>query len=303
MWEWFNTPLFPDTMTALNGVVEYWITAIALALLMLELIRYAWKRRMDWSLVGDTLTNFVTFAAFVVVTYGLLAVIYVAAYYSAWNNTPWQLEVTPLTALLCLLLADLAYYWEHRFLHRVGVGWATHTVHHSSPHFNISVAFRFGPMDGFWPLFFHLPLVLMGFNPLLVFAAEALVQIYQTLLHTEFVRKLPRPIEAIFNTPSHHRVHHGSNARYIDRNYGGILIIWDRLFGTFAREVEPVRYGLTEPINSVNPLTVWFHGFTRLARNISKASSGTALYAVLFGPQAEPGADRAIAHTPSQARS
>ncbi|MEM8563385.1 MAG: sterol desaturase family protein [Pseudomonadota bacterium] len=301
MWDWLNTPLFPDTMAELNGVIEYWIVALALALLLLELIRYAWQKRMSWSLLGDTLSNFATFFAFVIVTYGLLAVIYVATYYTVWNNISWQLEVTPLTALLCLLLADLAYYWEHRFLHRVGVGWATHTVHHSSPHFNISVAFRFGPMDGFWPLFFHLPLVLMGFDPLLVFAAEALVQLYQTLLHTETVRKLPRPIEAFFNTPSHHRVHHGSNARYIDRNYGGILIIWDRLFGTFAREVEPVCYGLTEPLQSVNPVKIWFHGFTRLARNIACATSGKDFYAALFGPQSEHGTDRATRPTQPQA--
>ena len=153
-------------------------------------------------------------------------------------------------------------------MHRVNLGWATHTVHHSSQHFNISVAYRFGPMDAVWPLFFSVNLVLLGFNPFVVFFAEAIVQLYQTVLHTEAVKKLPRPIEYLFNTPSHHRVHHGVNRQDWDKNYAGILIIWDRLFGTFEAEQEPVRYGVSEPVNSANPITIFLHGFYRLARDI-----------------------------------
>ena len=172
------------------------------------------------------------------------------------------------TVIVCVVLADFMYYWEHRFSHRVGIAWATHTVHHSSPHFNISVAYRFGPMDALWSMFFYIPLVVVGFNPFLVVFAETIVLLYQTVLHTEVIGKLPKPIEAVMNTPSHHRVHHGKNERYIDKNYAGVFIIWDRLFGTFAEEKERVVYGITEPVNSVNPFVVFFHGLTRLWRNI-----------------------------------
>ena len=153
-------------------------------------------------------------------------------------------------------------------MHRVNMAWATHTVHHSSQHFNISVAYRFGPMDAVWPLLFSINLVLLGFNPFVVFFAEMFVQVYQTLLHTEVVKKLPRPIEAIFNTPSHHRVHHGVNRVYWDKNYAGIFIIWDRLFGTFVEEKETVRYGVSEQLETANPFSVFFHGFARLFRDV-----------------------------------
>ena len=110
----------------------------------------------------------------------------------------------------------------------------------------------------FFHFFFHLPLALMGFNPILIFLSESIVQLYQTLLHTEVVKKLPKPIEKIMNTPSHHRVHHGSNKQYHDKNYARIFIIWDRIFGTFAEEKEKVIYGITNALNSVNPFKVFF---------------------------------------------
>ena len=153
-------------------------------------------------------------------------------------------------------------------MHRCGLGWATHTVHHSSPHFNISVAYRFGPLDSTIPFFFHIPLLLLGFHPAVLIISEGFVQLYQTMLHTEAVGKFSRPVEAVMNTPSHHRVHHGSNAQYIDKNYAGIFIIWDKMFGTFAEEQEEVVYGITAPLNTVNPFVVFFHGFTRLSRQM-----------------------------------
>ena len=166
-----------------------------------------------------------------------------------------RIPTTPWSIALCVALADLAYYWEHRFTHRVGVGWATHSVHHSSPYFNISVAYRFGPLDGFFSLFFHVPLVIAGFNPILV-----------------------------LNTPSHHRVHHGSNRQYIDKNYGGIFIVWDRLFGTFEEEREKVVYGIISPLDSVNPFVVFFHGLTRLYRKVMAARGPGAKLACLLRP-------------------
>ena len=262
-----------------------WLFLAMSALLVYELFRLAWKKALNWNVIGDTATNFVTLFAFFVIAYVLLGVFYVGTYYYFHENFRlMDIPITPWSIALCVVLADFAYYWEHRFTHRVGIAWATHTVHHSSPYFNISVAYRFGPLDWFFPLFFHLPLVIAGFNPILVLFAEAVVQLYQTGLHTEVIGKLPRPVEAVMNTPSHHRVHHGRNPRYLDKNYGGIFIVWDRLFGTFEEEKEPVVYGITEPLESVNPFVVFFHGLTRLARQVKSARGARARLGYLLRP-------------------
>lgn len=259
-------PLSTDWLLKMEVFINDWFFVLALGFLGFEMIRYRVVRKLSWMLIGDTLTNYVTLALFIAITVLALGTFYVAAFFFVFQFAIFDIEVNWLTVLICIVLADLVYYWEHRFLHRVNLGWATHSVHHSSPFFNISVAYRFGPMDSFWPVFFHLPLVLLGFNPIVVLFAEVIVQVYQTALHTEAVGKLPRPVEAVMNTPSHHRVHHGSNPNYLDKNYGGIFIIWDRMFGTFAAEREQVTYGLVHPINSVNPIIAFLHGFQRLAR-------------------------------------
>lgn len=166
----------------------------------------------------------------------------------------------------------------------MGFAWGTHSVHHSSPYFNISVAYRFGPLDGVIALIFHLPLAALGFNPFIIFLSQAIVLLYQTFLHTETIGKLPIPIEMIFNTPSHHRVHHGRNSQYIDKNYAGMFIIWDKMFNTFAEEQEQVDYGITRPIDSVNPLIVFFHGYTRLFTRMREAKGLKNSLATLIYP-------------------
>ena len=266
-------------------LLDEWIFLAASAFLLFELVRYAFRKTLTWTLIGDTLANFATLIAFLLIAYGLLATFYIAAYYHV--HYYWRVFDIPTTAwsiALCVVLADLAYYWEHRFTHRVGIGWATHTVHHSSPYFNISVAYRFGPLDGVFPLPFHIPLVIAGFDPLVVFFAEAFVQLYQTLLHTEAIGKLPRPVEAVMNTPSHHRVHHGSNPQYVDKNYGGVFIVWDRLFGTFEEEREKVVYGVLPPLETVNPAVIFLHGFARLYRQMRAAGSLRAKMGCLVRP-------------------
>ncbi|MDE0009077.1 MAG: sterol desaturase family protein [Gammaproteobacteria bacterium] len=262
-----------------------WMFLAAAGLLLFELGRLALKKALRWNVIGDAATNFVTLIAFIGIAFVLLGALYVGTYcffYEYFRLT--TIPINPWSVALCIVLADLAYYWEHRFTHRVGIAWATHTVHHSSPHFNISVAYRFGPLDGFFPLFFHLPLLIAGFNPVLVLFAEAIVQLYQTLLHTEVIGKLPRPVEAVMNTPSHHRVHHGSNPRYLDKNYGGIFIIWDRMFGTFAEEKEPVVYGITKQLGTNNPFVVFFHGYARLARQVASARGPGAKLGYMLRP-------------------
>lgn len=269
--------------------INDWFFALALLFLLFELGRLAVKKLLSWNIIGDTVTNYVTLTAFMSINF-LLAGFYLAAFYLAYEYfSITQLPITIWSIALCVVLADFIYYWEHRFMHRVGIGWATHTVHHSSPYFNISVAYRFGPMDGIVPVFFHLPLAMLGFNPIVILFAEIIVQLYQTALHTEVVKKLPRWYEAIMNTPSHHRVHHGSNPQYIDKNYAGIFIIWDKMFGTFEPEVEPVRYGITTPLNSVNPFIVFFHGLTGIIKKmVTTPGFGNKLKVLIMPPGWKP---------------
>lgn len=264
MFESLNSILSEDTVYYFEEFIGNWGFYISIGVLLLEFLVYAVKKKFTFQLLGDSITNFATLFMFLAIG-ALVFGAYLAGFYWLYLNfSITQLPINGWTIIACVILADIAYYWEHRFMHRTGVGWATHTVHHSSPHFNISVAYRFGPLDGVMPFFFSAPMAILGFNPIVILFSEAFVQIYQTLLHTEVVKKLPRPIEAVFNTPSHHRVHHGSNPEYIDKNYAGIFIIWDKIFGTFAEEKATVRYGLTKPINTINPLKVFFIGFGRL---------------------------------------
>ncbi len=263
-----------------ESVVQYWFSLandgsvfyIIIPFFFLELIRYTVLKRMSWDIIGDSIANILTLCVFIgmEIILGILFLYHLYFWVYTYMSLP-HLPLNMFTIISCILLADFAYYWDHRVMHRVGIGWATHTVHHSSPHFNMSVAYRFGPLDAIFPILFSLPIVMLGFNPWVLLAAELFVQTYQAILHTEVIKKFPRPIEFIMNTPSHHRVHHGSNLQYWDKNYAGIFIIWDRMFGTFEEEQEKVVYGVSEPIDSVNPLIVFFHGFTRLFRNMSKA--------------------------------
>ncbi|MEP3422066.1 MAG: sterol desaturase family protein [Erythrobacter sp.] len=278
------TPIIPSDVALFDESLNNWFFVGALVFLALELIRYAVMGRLTKDIIADALTNYITLAMFIGISIFILTGVYVWSVYGLAEWAIFDIETNLATILICIIIADLLYYWEHRFMHRFNFAWATHSVHHSSPHFNISVAYRFGPMDGVWPLFGTILMVVLGFNPIIVAFAEIFVQLFQTALHTEAIKKLPRPIEMIFNTPSHHRVHHGSNERYLDKNYAGIFIIWDRLFGTFAEEDEPVRYGLVKPINSNNPLVAFFHGFARLIRNVWGAKGVRNKLGHFFGP-------------------
>lgn len=261
-----------------SETVEYWFSLandgsmfyLIIPFFIIELIRYKVLNRLNWSIIGDSIVNLITLFVFLSIEIVLAFLFLYQLYFWVYENMSLtHLPLNMLTIIFCVLIADFAYYWDHRLMHRIGLGWATHTVHHSSPHFNMSVAYRFGPLDAVFPILFSLPIVMMGFNPWLLLASELFVQSYQAILHTEIIGKLPRPIEYLMNTPSHHRVHHGVNKKYWDKNYAGILIIWDRMFGTFEEEVETVRYGVTEPINSVNPFVVFFHGLIRLYRKMA----------------------------------
>ncbi len=247
----------------------------------------------------DTATSLTMGIGNVVINLGWKLVV-VAVYAGIYTRTPLRIPSDAWWAWVLLLFADdLAYYAYHRAGHRVRILWASHVVHHSSEHYNLSTALRqtWTPMSA---LPFWLPLLAIGFEPWMVLLAQAWNLCYQFWIHTERIQKLPRWFEFVFNTPSHHRVHHGSNLLYLDRNYGGILILWDRLFGTFQGEEERVRYGLTRNIGTFNPVRVAFHEYEAIWRDVKAAGSWRARAGyVLKGPGWQPSARAARRPSPS----
>jgi sterol desaturase/sphingolipid hydroxylase (fatty acid hydroxylase superfamily) len=194
--------------------------------------------------------------------------------------------------LLLFVAEDFCYYWYHRVHHEVRFFWAAHVNHHSSQHYNLSTALRQSWTTPFTGPLFWLPLPLLGFEPWMILVQMAVSLLYQFWLHTEAIDRLG-PLEWVFNTPSHHRVHHGSNREYLDRNHGGILIIWDRLFGTFEPERAPVDYGLTRNLTSHHPLVIAFHEWAAIGRDVAGAlragSPGDAIRYLAGPPGWKPG--------------
>ncbi|HEV8508565.1 MAG TPA: sterol desaturase family protein [Chitinophagaceae bacterium] len=176
--------------------------------------------------------------------------------------------------VLSILAADLSYYWFHRASHEIEWLWAVHVVHHSSEQYNLSIAFRVPWAKNFTGgVLFWIWMPLIGFSPMMTFLSIEVCLLYQVFLHTETVRTLPSFIENIFNTPSHHRVHHSSNLKYLDRNHGAILIIWDKLFSTFQKEEEKPVYGLTKKLESYNPITITFHEWITMFKKMVHSGS------------------------------
>ena len=182
---------------------------------------------------------------------------------------------------ILVLLDDLCYYWFHRVHHESRFFWAAHVTHHSSQKYNLSTALRqsWTPLTS---LPFYIPVFLLGFTPAQWAFVHGINLVYQFWIHTEAIDRMWRPFELVMNTPSHHRVHHGSNPQYLDRNYGGILIVWDRLFGSFEPEGERVRYGLTRNIDSYNPFYVAYHEFGAIGRDVASASSWADRWRFVF---------------------
>ncbi len=200
----------------------------------------------------------------------------------------FEIPVTAVWAwVLVFLLEDVTYYWFHRLSHERRFWWIAHVNHHSSQHYNLSTALRqtwTGNWVGTWALW--LPLALLGFPPVMIAIQKGVSLVYQFWIHTEAVGRMPRWFEAVFNTPSHHRVHHARNPRYLDRNYAGILIVWDKLFGTFQVELdeEKPRYGLVRNLGNFNLLRAVFHEWIATAKDLASARSPREAAGYLFGP-------------------
>lgn len=198
----------------------------------------------------------------------------------------FTIDMTQVWPWVVLFFADdFSYYWFHRISHGSRWFWASHMVHHSSQKYNLSTAVRqtwTGTITGSFVFWLWLPL--LGFSPLAVMTMQSISLLYQFWIHTELINRFPAPIEWVFNTPSHHRVHHGSDLAYLDKNHAGVLIIWDRLFGTFQPEQHRPTYGLTKNVGSHNPVRIAFHEWGEIARDLRHARSVRNALGYLFGP-------------------
>jgi len=184
--------------------------------------------------------------------------------------------------VLAFFADDFSYYWFHRTSHECRFFWASHVVHHSSQRYNLSTALRQTWTGAFFGFVFWLWMPLVGFQPIMIFTMQAVSLLYQFWVHTEFVQRLGL-LELVMNTPSHHRVHHATNSQYIDRNHAGILIIWDRMFGSFEPEDEHCTYGLTTNINTFNPLRIAFHEWIAIGHDLRTARTWRERLVAVFG--------------------
>ncbi len=223
---------------------------------------------------------------------GLFALITAGAVFAAtvwvWNHRAFTVPFDAWWGWVAIFfLEDLTYYWFHRLSHERRFWWAAHVNHHSSQHYNLSTALRqtwTGGLSGTWILW--LPLAWLGFSPAQIAIQQGISLVYQFWIHTEAIKKLPAWFEAVFNTPSHHRVHHARNPRYLDSNYAGILIIWDKMFGTFTPELdeERPRYGIVKNLSGFNLLRVAFHEWMAIGKDLAGSRSLREVGGYLFGP-------------------
>ncbi len=250
--------------------INYIALAIPIFILLIGVeLAFAWHEKKDFYRFNDAVNDMSCGIADQVV--GIFSKVLIFAGYLWIYESFRLLEISSTSVLAWVVLlfgVDFCYYWFHRFSHRMNAPWAAHIVHHQSEEFNLAVALRQGTFQSWFSWIFYLPLGLIGFPPPMFFTVSAFDTLYQFWIHTRAIDKLGF-LEWFMNTPSHHRVHHGRNPKYLDKNYAGIFIIWDRMFGTFEPEVEPVVYGVTEPLNSWNPIWANFHYWAKL-KNLAK---------------------------------
>lgn len=200
-----------------------------------------------------------------------------------YNLVPWRMEFSWWTFLPCYIIFDFCSYWAHNISHRMRFLWATHVAHHSGEHFNLTISFRLSWVQ-YIKIFFFVPVALLGFHPVIIFLTNQIAILFQFWVHTEYIGKLHPWVEYVFATPSNHRVHHGSQEKYINKNYGATFIIWDRIFGTYQEEEEQVIYGITKNIDHKHdPIHINFHEYADIIRDVRTARSFREAMFFIFG--------------------
>ena len=264
------------------GFVALIILVFSLGLALVEFCYELYKKEITKWRLGEM---WASFSVFIVaqVTEKVGIAFFATIFYFLAQLIPWQIPINIWTTILCIVFIDFLYYWEHRIEHRVRILWSYHSIHHSSPIYNYTTALRVSFIDTFVTWIFYLPAILVGFHPYVVLIAIFFTLTYQFWLHTEIIGKLGW-FEKIFMTPSQHRVHHGSDEIYLDKNYGAVLSICDRMFGTFQEEIHRPTYGLTKPINTINPVKVHFMEYFNIFKDLRKAKSLKEAWGYLTQP-------------------
>ena len=272
-------------MTAISVNEVYAIGApIVLAMIFLEILVSNF-RNQNFYKRGDTLCTVGLLLGNIIVAFAIKGIVLAFHIYLYQFRVFDFVNEIPIWALwtMTFISIDLVFYVYHRMSHRIRFLWAIHLSHHSSEEMNFAVSFRqawFGPISKI-PFFMILPL--LGFDPTIIAVAGVISTLWGIVGHTQVIGKLG-PLEWIFNTPSHHRVHHGSNKQYIDKNYGNLLIIWDRMFGTFEPEQEEVKFGLVNNVNTFNPVKVTFMAWVSMINELKQKNSLSEVIKVIFGP-------------------
>jgi len=251
-----------------------------------EILLSNWQHRKFYS-IKSTLENVLFTLLNGSIDVLMRGLFYVAVLMWCYNHHFIKVENVYLYWFLLFLLEDLAFYFEHRVDHYCRIFWAVHVTHHSSDEYNLTTGFRSSVFQPIYRFMYFIPIALMGFHPLDIIFMYSLTQTYGILVHTQYVKNMPRWFEAVFVSPSHHRVHHASNVCYLDKNMGMCLIIWDKLFGTFQEELEtePIRYGLTKPIEPTNnPVKLIMHEWFAIGKDINRKLPFQTKLKYLFMP-------------------
>lgn len=277
-----------DLKWILDQLAQDNLTIIALPIFILVVIAemyYDKYKSLELYKTKDTLASLSMLVITAIVEFIPKVLAFAVFYYiHEWSPLQHIVQRQWWAWIILFFLDDLAYYWFHRMNHEVRLFWAGHVSHHSSRFMNFGTALRQGAGERIHKYVFWIWIPLLGFDPLMIFTMQSLNLIYQFWVHTELVGKLHPIIEFVFNTPSHHRVHHASNYRYLDRNHAGVLIIWDRLFGTFSeeRENEKPDYGLTVNINTFHPVEIATHEYKAIWRDVARARKWTDKWSYIF---------------------
>ena len=251
-------------------IILYAIPIFALSIFIEAYINF--KQNKDLYLLKDSVSS-ITMGIGSVFVDLITKMIYLSLFTYIYNNYRiYTFQNTIISILILNVLVDFIFYWKHRLAHEIRFMWASHSIHHSSQKFNLSTALRQEWSGRFLGIFFYLILPFIGFHPLMILLVQAMSLIYQYWIHTEIIRKMPKWFEFIMNTPSHHRVHHGSNDIYLDKNHAGVFIIWDRIFGTFQKELseEKVIFGLTNNIKSFKIWDIASYEWLNLWKDVSQ---------------------------------
>jgi sterol desaturase/sphingolipid hydroxylase (fatty acid hydroxylase superfamily) len=266
----------PDLFLAISlGAI-----AIEAALGSLSRIKARYRAKDTFASLGMQIGNIAMNLMMAGIVFAGLTAVYKVRLFTISPASPWAW-------LVLFVLDDFTYYWFHRISHECRFWWAAHVNHHSSQEYNLSTAVRqswTSVIVGTWTPW--IPLAFLGFPPAMILAQQGFNLFYQFWIHTEAVRRMPQWFEYLFNTPSHHRVHHASNPLYLDRNYAGVLMVWDRFFGTFVAERDdvPPRYGIVKNIDTFNPIRIAFHEWTGIIHDLAAIRSVREGIGIVFGP-------------------